>query len=170
MSFILTNTEVMKTMKAMKTIKVIKTKQRGSSLVMAVFVIVVLSLLGSALVQVLSTSSEGIAQEVLGTRALAAANSGMQGQLQKLFPLKGVALSCPGVGSPTTYDFSDITGLYTCKAVATCAIYIANLKGIVYYRLNSTGSCGTGTVATTSFDESLVISRRSVQVNARSLL
>jgi len=143
-----------------------KDKQQGSSLVMAIFIIVVLSLLGSALVQVLSTSSETIAQEVLGTRALTAANSGMQGQLQKLFPLNGIAAICP---ASTNYDFSNITGLYTCKAVVTCENYVADHNGIAYYRLQSTGSCGSGTIEASSFDQSIVLSSRTVQVEARRL-
>jgi MSHA biogenesis protein MshP len=152
-------------------IKTINNKHSGSSLVMAIFIIIVLSLLGSALVQVLSTSSEAIAQEVLGTRALAAANSGLQGDLQKIFPLTGTG-ACPALTPPATateYDFSNITGLYTCKAVVTCDNYIPDLKGIAYYRVTSTGSCGAGALAADSFDKSIVISSRTVQVEARSL-
>ncbi|MFT5755747.1 MAG: MSHA biogenesis protein MshP [Alteromonadaceae bacterium] len=148
---------------------IINHKQKGSSLVMAIFVIVVLSLLGSALVQVLSTSSEAIAQEVLGTRALAAANSGMQGHLQKIFPLTG-GDSCPPITTPLpTYNFSNVKGLYTCSAVVTCEPYITKLNEIAYYRVISTGSCGVGDIEATSFNKSIVISSRTVQVEARRL-
>ena len=54
------------------------TLQRGSALMLALFIIIVVALLGTTLVRVLSTSSEAIAQEVIGTRALMAANSAMQ--------------------------------------------------------------------------------------------
>lgn len=159
----------------LKTIEPISKKQRGSALVMAIFVIVVLMLLGSALVQILSTSSETIAQEVIGTRALAAANSGMQADLQKLFPLTAIPtitpLNCPSspAENVSNYDFSAIPGLYHCFATVICTNYATGPDGTLYYRLTSTGECGSGTLAANSFDKSIVISSRTVQVEARGL-
>jgi len=149
------------------------TKYRGSALIMAVFVMVVISLLGATMMELLSTSSEGVAQEVLGTRALAAANSGMQGQLQKLFPLNGAApnFTCPAVPSlPSTsppYNFSNITGLKNCSAIVTCSNYVTGNDGTKYYRLKSIGNCGSGSMVATS--DNIVLSSRTVQVEARSL-
>ncbi|PCI59585.1 MAG: type II secretory pathway component [Gammaproteobacteria bacterium] len=141
-----------------------KTQQRGSALIMAVFVMVVISLLGATMMELLATSSEGVAQEVLGTRALAAANSGVQGQLQKLFPLNSALGSCPATSH---YNFSTIQGLYQCQADVTCSNYVTSSDGTKYYRLKSIGTCGTGTMAAAS--DSIVLSSRSVQVEARSL-
>ena len=128
---------------------------------------IVLMLLGTALVNVLMTSSESIAQEVIGTRALAAANSGAQGELQKLFPLNGGGTYCNAgtVGNNYT-DFSDVSGLNHCEASTTCNRY-ATHNGISYYRITSTGQCGSGTMAENSLDT--VLSSRTVQVEARSL-
>ena len=137
--------------------------QQGSALMLAVFVIVIVLLLGITLVEILSTGDEAVSQEVLGTRALAAANSGMQGQLQVLFPLNNVAGSCPAT---TNYNFSNIDGLSQCSAVVTCDNYV-NVEGISYYRLASTGSCGTGDMEADS--RSIILSSRTVQVEARSL-
>ncbi len=50
-----------------------RTKIRGSALLVALFVIIIMTLLGGAILKMQMTSSETIAQEVLGTRALAAA-------------------------------------------------------------------------------------------------
>jgi len=138
-------------------------KQQGSTLVMAIFIMVVLVLLGNSLLQILASSDEGVAQEVIGTRALAAANSGMQAQLQQLFPLNGAALSCP---ASTSYNgFTSVTGLYNCSATVTCDNY-ATIDGTNYYRLESTGTCGFGDLAT---NDAAVLSSRTVQVEAKEL-
>jgi len=147
----------------------LKRNQHGSALVLAVFVIVVVMLLGASLVKLLSTSSETLAQEVLGTRALAAANSAMQAQLQKLFPLNDgpPTFTCPAPPSTPAsyqYDFSSIKGLFQCKAVVDCSNY-ATHNSINYYRLHSTGICGDDSAA----NSKAVFSRRKVTVEAKSL-
>ena len=148
-----------------------RSTQKGSAMMLAVFVIVVVMLLGITLIEILSTGSEAVSQEVLGTRALAAANSGMQGQLQKLFPLNGGAptFTCPTLPAAVSihnYDFTAIAGLYQCSARVTFSNYV-NHNSIAYYRLKSTGTCGTGTMDADS--KTIVLSSRTVQVEARSL-
>ncbi len=143
-------------------------KQQGSALLMALFIIVILMLLGGALVRVLSTSSESIAQEVIGTRAYAAANSAMQAELQKLFPLNGAAPECQS----NFYDFStsgtNVDGLYHCSARTSCRNYATHpVDGTFFYRLTSTGQCGSSNLVSDSVD--VVVSSRSIQVEARSL-
>lgn len=137
--------------------------QRGSALVVALFVIIVMSLLGTALVNMQSTSSEAIAQEVLGTRALAAARSGMQRQLSILFPIGARAAQCAAFYEQ---DFT-VEGLQNCSVEVTCEQYARN-DDIGYYRLTSTGTCGSGTVESDS--ASTVVSSRTIQVEARDLL
>jgi len=152
--------------------EITQAKQQGSALMLALFIIIVLTLLGSALVRILSTSSESIAQEVIGTRALMAANSGMQAELQRLFPLSVVAgVPVVGVCNPTnSYDLqdsgSDIEGLYHCDASTTCDLYHTH-DLINYYRLTSTGECGSGAI--TADSNAVVKSSRTIQVEARSL-
>jgi len=151
--------------------------QHGSSLVLALFVIIILSLLGNILMRMISTSSETVSQEVLGTRAYMAANSAMQGELQRLFPLNPTALDnyCEPEDS-NSYDFqtaanADIPGLYNCEAFTTCNNYYSDtedpLAVVRYYRLTSTGECGSGTIEADSKD--VVVSSRTIQVEARSL-
>ena len=77
-------------------LQALKKNARGSALIMAVFVIVVMTVLGAALMRILSASAESVAYEVLGTRALAAAQTGAQWQLQQVFPLNSGALHCDG--------------------------------------------------------------------------
>ncbi|MBU2870299.1 pilus assembly PilX N-terminal domain-containing protein [Colwellia sp. E2M01] len=145
--------------------------QRGSSIVLALFVIIILTLLGSALMRMISTSSETVSQEVLGTRAYMAANSAMQAELQQLFPLNNTVGVC-NASNIITYDFqdenTDIPGLYDCEATTTCDNYYSDSENDVeYYRLTSTGKCGTG--AMNSDSKVIVKSSRTIQIEARSL-
>ena len=139
-------------------------RQQGSALMLALFVIIVVILLGSALVKVLSTSSETLAQEVIGTRALMAANSGMQAHLQKTFPLN-LAAACP---ADDEYEsFSGVAGLYHCNASVSCELYAPDVESVNYFRLTSTGECGSSAIAEGS--TGIVRSSRTIQVEARSL-
>jgi MSHA biogenesis protein MshP len=138
--------------------------QQGSALMLALFVIIVVILLGSALVKVLSTSSETLAQEVIGTRALMAANSGMQAHLQKTFPLN-LAAACP---ADDEYEsFSGVAGLYHCNASVSCELYAPDVESVNYFRLTSTGKCGSSALVSNS--KNVVVSSRKIQVEARSL-
>jgi len=145
--------------------------QSGSALMMALFIMVILMLLGGALMRVLSTGSEAIAQEVIGTRALSAANSAMQAELQQLFPLNSTTNQC---NANNSYDFSasdvgtDIDGLYHCTVVTTCTHYATHpTTGDKFYRLKSIGTCGSVSLASDSQD--VVVSSRTLQVEARTL-
>jgi len=136
---------------------------------MALFVMVILMLLGGALMCVLSTGSEAIAQEVIGTRALSAANSAMQAELQQLFPLNSATNQCNATNS---YDFStsgtNVEGQYHCKAVTTCSHYATHpTTGDKFYRLKSIGTCGSVALASDSKD--IVVSSRTIQVEGISL-
>ena len=143
---------------------------------MALFIIVILTLLGGALMRVLSTSSETIAQEVIGTRAYMAASSAMQAELQKLFPLNGATASCDGnVAGDFNYNFSatgtdakNIDGLYHCKAKTSCDQYATHpVDNTKFYRLTSTGKCESSTLEMDS--KNVVVSSRTIQVEARTL-
>ncbi|MBL0709859.1 MAG: hemophore-related protein [Colwellia sp.] len=146
--------------------------QKGSALMLALFIIVVLTLLGGALMKVLTSSSEAIAQEVIGTRAYMAANSAIQAELAKLFPLNSAASTCnANFSNDITYDFStndkDVDGLYHCKAETSCTHYATHPTLGSFYRITSTGTCGSGILGEDS--KNVVISSRTLQVEARSL-
>lgn len=149
-------------------------KQRGSALLMTLFIIIVLILLGGALMRVISNSSEAIAQEVIGTRAYMAANSAMQAELQMLFPLNSSS-TCPLatlLAKTTHHDFSatgnNVDGLYHCTADTTCSLYATNPQtGEKFYRLTSTGKCASSNLASDS--KNVVVSSRKLQIEARDL-
>lgn len=147
----------------------IKTNQKGSALVIAVFVIVVMSLLGLSLIRMLQTSGNAVAYEVLGTRAYQSAQIGIQFALGERFPLApsqvthcdGTAVtgaSADTTSTITTPNFSSVKGLLNCRVAAlTCSDIRVN--NTIYFTIESTGECVSADVITT----------RTLQVTAKSL-
>jgi MSHA biogenesis protein MshP len=133
--------------------------QKGSALVIAIFIIIVLSALGAALVNMLDSSQEGVAYEVLGTRAYTAAQSGLQWQLSEVFPLGSVAITCKNQAdiNSITPTFINTQGLSQCSVSVSCSDF--ELDSIRYYSIVSTGQCTIDGEATS----------RTVAVEARSL-
>lgn len=141
-------------------------KQRGSALVIAVFVIIVMSLLGAALVKMLESSQENVAYEVIGTRAYTAAQIGVQWQLSQVFPLAVIgaeaqALQCSDIDFNEKPQISNVTGLKDCEIVlnpATACVDILH-QNTRYYTITSTGQCNIDGEITS----------RTVRVDAKSL-
>lgn len=137
-----------------------KIKQSGSALVIAIFVIIVLSLLGAALVSMLDSSQENVAFEVLGTRAYNAAQSGIQWQLAQLFPLGGEVIECSVIDINNVPNISSISGFEGCEIILKseyCSSF--SFDNSQYYTVTSTGQCQIGNEFTT----------RTIEVEARSL-
>lgn len=124
-------------------------KQRGSALTVAIFVIVVMALLGVALVRVVGGSSASVVAEVSGARALAAANSGLDLFLPNLFPLGqdfAAAAACPStVLTPVaTYDFGDQAALASCESVVQCRQLALPGGTVTHFRIEAVGTCVIG--------------------------
>lgn len=131
--------------------------QKGNALVLAIFIIVVMTLLGAALVRMISSNAETIAYEVIGTRAYQAAQAGAQKKLGELFPL---VLSDKKCDANSTYNFSSIEGLKNCRALDVDCIKVGpTVDDINYYTITSTGQC---TVAG-------VVTSRIIEIKARDL-
>lgn len=122
-------------------------QQRGSALVIALFIIVVMALLVGAMSKLLSASSESVSYEVLGTRAFFAAQSGMERTLSLLYALDQATLTdCPTL--PVVMDFSSVAGLEQCTAVPGCTPAASTTEtGVTHFYLTSTGRCGTNGVS-----------------------
>ena len=114
-----------------------KGRQRGFSLAIAIFIIVIMALLGAAMVSIMQRSQQSVSTAVLSTRAFFAAQSGAQQALATLFSLDGSAASCLATYPTINYTSSGLAG---CSALATCSSEVIGSK--TYYTLNSTGSCG----------------------------
>ena len=107
-------------------------KERGISIVLAIFVLVVLSALGASMIRLISSGADSTAREVVSTRAFLAAESGAQRMLNQIFLGAGCA------------DFSNWQpggdGLSGCRIDVTCDA--VTVDAINYYTLQSTGQCG----------------------------
>ncbi|MDF3124917.1 pilus assembly PilX N-terminal domain-containing protein [Rheinheimera sp. 1928-s] len=125
-------------------------KQQGSALIVAVFIIVVMTLLVAALSKLLTSSSESISYEVLGTRAFFAAQSGMEQGLAQLFPLTTPSTYCAIPPAADRISATDVVvslsgnGLQGCSFTLSCDAGRASPDAAetIYYQLTSTGTCG----------------------------
>ena len=114
-------------------------RQRGSALIIGVFVITVMFLLASALINIVEDGDTGLTQEVWGTRAFAAANSGADAALAKLFPLNGNVGTCL---ASDVWTPPDVTGFHACSVTLTCTAYA--LDTVTQYRISSKAVCESG--------------------------
>ncbi|MCH8537492.1 MAG: type II secretory pathway component [Alkalimonas sp.] len=139
-------------------------KQQGSALVVAIFVIVVVLGLLLALTRILTSSSESVVYEVLGTRALFAAQSGLELASTQLFPLEQPVATCSAVS--TEFNFSG-SGLRNCRARVACAastpIEVDGAERIVF-QLTSTGECRSGSDWSLPCQSNEQCSSRTLQV------
>ncbi|MEN9531400.1 MAG: hypothetical protein RIQ83_624 [Pseudomonadota bacterium] len=125
-------------------------RMRGSALMIALFVIVVMALLAAAMGRFLTDSSEKNTVEVRSVRALLAAQSGLEVALYRLFPNRTLAQPLPaGVCLATsTVSFAGNPGLVDCQAVVRCVAVPVTDNGLVStgYRLESVGTCGASDI------------------------
>lgn len=121
-------------------------KQRGNTLVIAVFVIVVLGGLVAALSSLLRTTSESVVTEVLGARSYLAAQSGLEQAMMEVYPLNSEPVTnCSFDG--TSYDFSGNQSLQQCNAAISCDSQNytdANNEIFTHLVVTSTAVCEAG--------------------------
>jgi len=127
-------------------------------LVMAIFIILVLSFLALAIIQIGGDSSRSIVYEVYGSRALHAANSGADRALSDIFGPGVATPNCDNVNNQT-YQLpnSTVVGFSGCSLATMCNEFYIAQTGFTHYRITSTASCSAGEINT----------KRSVAVEAR---
>jgi len=133
-------------------------QQRGFSLPLAVFIITVLALIGTAMVNLSRSGQQAVSAEVQSVRAFYAAESGAQLALHTIFPLSGGSIgvvACSALSLTPTYSAQGIEG---CDASVSCTPQ--SVGGNTYYIVSSTGVCTFGGSANTA--------RRSIEVMAKS--
>lgn len=113
--------------------------QGGSALIIGIFVITVMFLLASALINIVEDADTGLTQEVWGTRALAAANSGADTALSQLFPLNGAVGVC---SANSTWTPPAVVGFHACSVALSCTAY--SVGSVTQYRINSQAVCESG--------------------------
>ena len=127
-------------------------RQHGSALIIGVFVITVMFLLASALINIVQDGDTGLTQEVWGTRAFAAANSGADAALAQLFPLNGSVGICLASSSWTP---PNVVGFHACRVELSCKAYAVDT--VTQYLINSKAVCESGEIRVS----------RQVEVEAR---
>lgn len=123
----------------------LKRQQRGSMLVIALFIIVVMALLIGALGNIFKASTDSVIFEVYGVRAQQSAGAGLQQLAMTALPLNSPAVDCnQAINSPSS--MSNIDGLKNCAYSASCTTENITFNGsdYKYYWFTSTGSCQVG--------------------------
>ena len=116
--------------------------QQGNMIVMAIFVIVVISLLAVALIKTISASSNTTIHQIYGLRAQQAAQAGVQTLLQASFAVDGSATPC-NTNASSPASFSNVDGLNACVYQASCVTETVSFANVdrLYFKFSSTGSC-----------------------------
>ena len=129
-------------------------RQRGSALVVSLFIITVMGAFAAAMIRIDWSGQDTTTREVFSTRAWYAAHSGNEIVLSKLFPL-GQTTSAPQA-CDQTYDFSQQAEVFSCQTLqVSCKThrYKENGQPANKYQLESTATCGTGQFTTTRIQE-----------------
>lgn len=138
--------------------------QRGSALIIGIFVLTVMFLVAASLIRIVGDADESVNMEVWGTRALFSANSGADAALAQLFPLSGSVATCSNVSSSWTPP-SNAVGFHSCTVSISCNA--ASTSGVTQYRINSLAVCETGDCAGDSSSSTCLRVSRQVEVEAR---
>ncbi|MBT6578839.1 MAG: hypothetical protein HOO01_01105 [Cellvibrionales bacterium] len=127
-------------------------KQRGLSIPTALFVLVVVAMLGAAMQKILSQGEQSIAREVLSMRALMAAESGIERSLHQVLEINpasctGSLNNPPSSLTPLISAWSLlIAGMSSCDVNVSCGVaqHDSDGDGTLenYYTLRSSGQCG----------------------------
>ncbi|OLQ80457.1 hypothetical protein BIT28_17160 [Photobacterium proteolyticum] len=134
-------------------------KQRGSALIVSVFIITVMAGFAAAMIRIDWSGQEMTSREVFATRAWFAAHSGNEYVLSKLFPLGQKASdpdACSQGGSSDSKTYSVDASLFQCQKVTVVCTrfkYGSDSQSAYKYQLESSATCGNGKFATTRTQE-----------------
>jgi len=140
-------------------------KQKGSAIVLAIFVIIIVSLLGATLVSLQRDSAKGTSYEVYAARAYLSAYSASEIALVDLFPLNASqanATNCKAINpNDITVDLGTDAGFHGCSANYQCQILTPTNSASLptRYKVVSTAVC----------ENSQTVTRRQISVEAVSL-
>lgn len=132
-----------------------KRRQSGFSLVSAIFILVALTALGAAIVNVSTTQSITSAQDLQGSRAYHAARAGIEWGVYQVINPAGPIAPLPACPDNTTFTIDGFTVAVTCTrfpGTATDYNEVGTLRSIAVYELTSTASTG-GTVGAINYVE-----------------
>lgn len=117
-------------------------KQIGFSLISAIFIIVILSLIGGYILSLSALTNQSTNLSGLGVKAYYAAKSGLEWGAYSVAPSGGAGpFNCPA--SPTTLNFTQ-GGLSGLSTTVTCTSNSFTEHGITYkiFQMSATGKYG----------------------------
>ena len=120
----------------------IPSAEKGSALVMVIFIIVVLALLLAALAYITAQSNQNSAYQIASTRAYWAAQSGAEWGTYQIVPATGSAASQCFSPNPARPGIGSIPGLGGCSATVACSS--ASTASTTSYQITSQGACPSG--------------------------
>lgn len=113
--------------------------QQGLGLISAIFLITVGALITAGMASLMQLGQTQTVQNFLATRAMQAAESGVQLQLNQLIHPQ-VAGGCAAVNSASaTYTFT-AQGINSCSAAVSCTVN--TVDAVDYVIIESVGRCG----------------------------
>ncbi len=117
--------------------------EKGSALVMVIFIMAVLALLLAALAYINAQSNQNSAYQIASTRAYWAAQSGAEWGTYQIAPATGSAASRCFSPSPAYPAIGRIPELKGCSAAVTCSSS-ATAVSTTSYQITSQGTCPAG--------------------------
>ena len=148
-----------------------KSSQNGSALAIAVFIIVVMAVLAAGITKSISSSSDQVVYEVLGTRALFAAESANERMLALIFPIAIDGSDEAACVSSQSTKFTQ-PGLVNCVATTDCTLNEPTGSNTKYYQVVSTGVCKArllGDTSDFSCGNEKICASRTIEVEAKAL-
>ena len=122
-------------MMPMSTTRLSIKKQSGVSVVTAIFLVVILALMGAGMVSILTTSQQSISQEITSAKAYMAGRSCLQwGMYQAVFDAD------PWTNDPYTVNFNN-AGLINTRCINTRFEVITN-DGLRFFNITTTATFG----------------------------
>lgn len=125
-------------------------KQRGSALMVAIFVMTVMAVMAAAMIRIDWSGQTTTTREVLATRAWFAAHSGNEYLLSRLFPL-GQTTADAQVCQGQPISGLDAT-LFQCRSL-TLRCETRQVGPHKQYYLTATATCGSGEMSVTRTQE-----------------
>ena len=126
-------------------------RMQGSMLMIAIMVILVFGILTAGMARLLSASGDQVGYEILGSRAWATANSGLEWGLYKL---TRQGSSCATLASTAPAGTLDSSGFPHCQLVLDCTLLALSAGNSTL--LKATGVCDNGELTAQRKVEALV--------------
>ena len=127
--------------------------QSGFSIPAALFVLVVVAMLGAAMVAILNQGTAAVAREVVSMRALMAAESGAERGLNQVLEIDASACTGTMLNPPASLNPLFVTWSMAVDGMTSCDVNVSCARTQVdgdndgtpedYYTLRSIGTCGS---------------------------